>query len=40
MRKPEHVEENLAASGAGPLPESTLNLLACHRWQKNFYLRQ
>lgn len=40
MRNPEHVEENLAASAAGPLPESTLKLLACHRWQKNFYLRQ
>jgi aryl-alcohol dehydrogenase-like predicted oxidoreductase len=37
MRKAVHVGENLAASAAGPLPASTLEILARHRWPRNFY---
>jgi aryl-alcohol dehydrogenase-like predicted oxidoreductase len=37
MRKPAHVEENSGASQAGPLPPATLEMLARHRWGRNFY---
>lgn len=32
MRKPEHVEANIAASDAGPLPADLLDELRKHRW--------
>lgn len=32
MRKPEHVEANITASDAGPLPAELLNELKKHRW--------
>lgn len=32
MRKPRHVESNLACSAAGPLPEDLHNQLRLHRW--------
>jgi aryl-alcohol dehydrogenase-like predicted oxidoreductase len=34
MRKPEHVANNLAASGAGPLPEELHTSLRAHRWDR------
>lgn len=37
MRKAVHVEENIRASQAGQLPAVTLDLLARHRWTRNFY---
>jgi len=37
MRKPIHVEENAAASAAGPHSPATLAILARHRWSRNFY---
>jgi aryl-alcohol dehydrogenase-like predicted oxidoreductase len=37
MRKPAHVEENAGASHAGPLSAATLEILARHRWVRNFY---
>ncbi len=37
MSRARHVEENVAAAGAGSLPASTLELLRRHRWVRNFY---
>lgn len=37
MRRTTHVEENLAASDAGPLSDSLLKALADHSWPRNFY---
>jgi aryl-alcohol dehydrogenase-like predicted oxidoreductase len=37
MRMPAHVEENISASQAGPLPPATLEILARHRWARNYY---
>jgi len=37
MRKVAHVEENVAASAAGPLSQGSLEILARHRWPRNFY---
>lgn len=37
MRKPAHVEQNASASQAGPLPAAILEMLARHRWARNFY---
>ena len=34
MRKPRHVESNLAASDAGPLPPDLLARLRSHRWDR------
>jgi aryl-alcohol dehydrogenase-like predicted oxidoreductase len=34
MRKPRHVETNLAASDAGPLPDELHKLLRQHRWDR------
>jgi aryl-alcohol dehydrogenase-like predicted oxidoreductase len=34
MRKPRHVEANLAASDAGPLDGALLAELAKHRWER------
>jgi aryl-alcohol dehydrogenase-like predicted oxidoreductase len=34
MRKPEHVESNIAASDAGPLPEKLHTQLRAHRWER------
>jgi aryl-alcohol dehydrogenase-like predicted oxidoreductase len=34
MRKPRHVDSNLAASDAGPLPESLHLALRDHRWER------
>jgi aryl-alcohol dehydrogenase-like predicted oxidoreductase len=34
MRKPRHVEANLAASDAGPLPPDLLVELRHHRWDR------
>lgn len=34
MRKSRHVEENLAASDAGPLDADLLGELAKHRWDR------
>lgn len=34
MRKPRHVEANIAASSAGPLPSETLGQLRAHRWDR------
>jgi aryl-alcohol dehydrogenase-like predicted oxidoreductase len=34
MRKPKHVQANLAASDAGPLPEPLLAELRTHRWER------
>jgi aryl-alcohol dehydrogenase-like predicted oxidoreductase len=34
MRKPEHVEQNVAASDAGPLPPEMLAKLRAHRWDR------
>jgi aryl-alcohol dehydrogenase-like predicted oxidoreductase len=34
MRKPEHVANNLAASGAGPLPDELHTSLRAHRWDR------
>lgn len=39
MRRVAHVDANLAASGAGPLPEATLHALASHAWPRNFYAK-
>lgn len=36
MRRPEHVEENVAASD-GPLPPEDLERLKTHAWPRNFY---
>jgi aryl-alcohol dehydrogenase-like predicted oxidoreductase len=35
MRKPRHVESNLAASDAGPLPANLLSRLRRHRWDRH-----
>ncbi len=37
MRKLKHVENNMAVSDRGPLPQSMLDILARHAWDKNFY---
>jgi aryl-alcohol dehydrogenase-like predicted oxidoreductase len=37
MRKVGHVEQNLSASVAGPLSTTDLEILARHRWPRNFY---
>jgi aryl-alcohol dehydrogenase-like predicted oxidoreductase len=37
MRKSAHVEENVAASVAGPLPAATQEMLVRHKWPRNFY---
>jgi len=37
MRRPQHVDENLRASHAGPLSARVLATLAGHRWPRNFY---
>jgi aryl-alcohol dehydrogenase-like predicted oxidoreductase len=34
MRKPRHVENNLAASDAGALPAALLARLRSHRWDR------
>jgi aryl-alcohol dehydrogenase-like predicted oxidoreductase len=34
MRQPAHVQANLAASDAGPLPPDLLGLLRAHRWNR------
>ena len=34
MRKPGHVESNIAASDAGPLPEDLHTQLRAHRWER------
>lgn len=34
MRKPNHVESNIAASDAGPLPEELYTQLREHRWER------
>jgi aryl-alcohol dehydrogenase-like predicted oxidoreductase len=34
MRKPQHVRQNLSASGAGPLPADLLRELKKHRWDR------
>jgi aryl-alcohol dehydrogenase-like predicted oxidoreductase len=34
MRKPEHVEQNAAASDAGPLDPSVIAKLRTHRWDR------
>jgi aryl-alcohol dehydrogenase-like predicted oxidoreductase len=36
MRKPRHVEANLRAGDAPPLPESTLRALRDHRWERDW----
>jgi aryl-alcohol dehydrogenase-like predicted oxidoreductase len=36
MRKPKHVEANLAASDAAPLPASLLETLRAHRWDRDW----
>jgi aryl-alcohol dehydrogenase-like predicted oxidoreductase len=35
MRRMRHVESNLAASDAGPLPEALHTALRAHRWDRN-----
>jgi aryl-alcohol dehydrogenase-like predicted oxidoreductase len=37
MRKAHHVEANVRASAAGPLPPEVLQTLARHQWRRNFY---
>jgi len=37
MRKVRNVEQNMAVSGEGPLPENIVQLLRRHAWNKNFY---
>jgi len=37
MRRAGHVEENVAAAGAGGLSVATLEVLRHHRWPRNFY---
>ena len=37
MRKLRHVENNMAVSARGQLPQSVLAILARHAWDKNFY---
>jgi aryl-alcohol dehydrogenase-like predicted oxidoreductase len=37
MRSRSSVEGNLRASGQGPLPATTLNILRRHVWNRNFY---
>jgi len=37
MRNAAHVEKNVSASAAGPLPAATLEILARHSWPRNFY---
>ena len=37
MRKLSNVENNMAVSARGPLPQSVLDILARHAWDKNFY---
>jgi hypothetical protein len=34
MRRVAHVDANLAASGAGPLPERLRAALRAHRWDR------
>jgi aryl-alcohol dehydrogenase-like predicted oxidoreductase len=34
MRKPSHVDSNIAASEAGPLSSDLLNQLRSHRWER------
>jgi aryl-alcohol dehydrogenase-like predicted oxidoreductase len=34
MRRPAHVEANLAASAAGPLPDRLVSELRRHRWDR------
>ncbi len=36
MRKPKHVEKNLAASDAAPLPASLITTLRAHRWDRDW----
>jgi aryl-alcohol dehydrogenase-like predicted oxidoreductase len=36
MRKPKHVEANLAASDASPLPAALLETLRGHRWERDW----
>lgn len=37
MRRPEHVEQNVAASDAPPLPPEHIEELTAHAWPRNFY---
>jgi aryl-alcohol dehydrogenase-like predicted oxidoreductase len=37
MRRTKHVESNIKASDAGPLPPETLSVLKRHAWLRNFY---
>ena len=37
MRRIRNVEANIAVSGCGPLPASTLAILKTHAWAKNYY---
>jgi aryl-alcohol dehydrogenase-like predicted oxidoreductase len=34
MRKPDHVRQNIATSDSGPLPQTLLDQLAEHRWDR------
>jgi aryl-alcohol dehydrogenase-like predicted oxidoreductase len=36
MRKPSHVDANLSASDAEPLPASLLEMLRAHRWERDW----
>lgn len=37
MRRPENVEHNAMATGQGPLPPNTIEVLRRHAWERNFY---
>ncbi|MBI3292583.1 MAG: aldo/keto reductase [Elusimicrobia bacterium] len=37
MRRPQHVEDNVAASNGDPLPPEDLQRLKAHAWPRNFY---
>jgi hypothetical protein len=36
MRKPKHVEANLASSDAAPLSPALLQTLRAHRWERSW----
>lgn len=37
MRSPDRIHANVAVSGAGPLPQATMEKLRKHRWVRNYY---
>jgi aryl-alcohol dehydrogenase-like predicted oxidoreductase len=37
MRRPDHVEHNVAAVEKGPLSRDLLEKLKAHAWDKNWY---